>query len=68
MPYKSCPNCNQTSYSASDVGVWYCPYCGNDITFVKGLNFQPERNIKAKEADNLDSTNNIVNCLRILPR
>lgn len=33
MAYKCCGNCNQVSYSAHDRGVWYCPYCGKDLTF-----------------------------------
>ena len=32
MPYsKVCPECEKTSYSASDAGSWICPYCGQDI-------------------------------------
>lgn len=33
MAYKCCSNCNQVSYSAHDRGIWYCPYCGKDLTF-----------------------------------
>jgi len=41
MPYKLCPNCSRASYSASDRGVWNCPYCGKDITFVPSTADQP---------------------------
>ncbi len=40
MPYKLCPNCNQSSYSASDRGIWNCPNCGKDITFVPSTSEQ----------------------------
>ena len=33
MSYKRCESCNQVSYSAHDRGVWYCPYCGKDLTY-----------------------------------
>lgn len=33
LSYKRCENCNQVSYSAHDRGIWYCPYCGKDLTF-----------------------------------
>ncbi len=33
MSYKRCENCNQVSYSAHDRGIWYCPYCGKDLTY-----------------------------------
>ena len=32
MVSKKCPHCDKNSYSASDKGVWICPYCGKDIT------------------------------------
>ncbi|HHT62356.1 MAG TPA: hypothetical protein GXZ75_01460 [Clostridia bacterium] len=43
MPYKLCPKCCQSSYSASDRGVWNCPYCGKDITFVPSTAEQPSK-------------------------
>lgn len=42
MPYKLCPNCNQASYSTNGRGVWECPYCGSDITFVLGTVEHPK--------------------------
>lgn len=38
MPYKVCPLCNQSSYSASERDIWFCPYCGEDMTFCEGFN------------------------------
>lgn len=32
MVSKKCYWCNRSSFSASDKGVWICPYCGEDIT------------------------------------
>jgi len=32
MYNKLCPWCERRSYSATSVGVWNCPYCGEDIT------------------------------------
>ncbi|MEW6572952.1 MAG: hypothetical protein AB1374_04905 [Bacillota bacterium] len=34
MFQKTCPNCNQPSYSASDRRKWLCPHCGTDLTAV----------------------------------
>ncbi|MCR4431876.1 MAG: hypothetical protein NUV45_12780 [Tepidanaerobacteraceae bacterium] len=31
MPYTTCPYCNKRSYSAADLKVWICPYCGRKI-------------------------------------
>ncbi|MFW6242682.1 MAG: hypothetical protein ACOC2W_00825 [bacterium] len=31
MIEKTCPNCNEKSYSSSDVGEWICPNCNIDI-------------------------------------
>lgn len=42
MPYKLCPNCNQSSYSASERGVWNCPHCGQNMTFVASAGEAPE--------------------------
>lgn len=32
MPYKLCPACRQTSYSAAGSNIWLCPCCGRDIS------------------------------------
>ena len=32
MYCKTCPHCNNNSFSATDIGVWICPCCGEDIT------------------------------------
>ncbi len=34
MPYKFCPNCFSSSYSASEHKIWLCPGCGKDISFM----------------------------------
>jgi len=31
VPYTTCPYCNKRSYSAADLKVWICPYCGKTI-------------------------------------
>gem|GEM_PF-6046006 len=31
--YKTCPNCNYTSYVASGGQISACPHCGCDLTF-----------------------------------
>jgi|GEM_PF-1517738 len=31
MPYTTCPYCNKKSYSAADLKVWICPYCGMKV-------------------------------------
>jgi len=31
MPYKTCPDCRQISYSADDMRCWYCPCCGESL-------------------------------------
>ena len=68
MPYKSCPNCNSTSYSASDNGIWYCPYCGSDITFIKGVTFDPDQSFTLKEDRKKKVKDQRYNSLKILPR
>lgn len=35
MKSKTCPDCGKISYSASDYGSWECPYCGEELKFVK---------------------------------
>jgi ribosomal protein L37AE/L43A len=44
MAYKFCSECKQASYSAAHRIIWYCPYCGNELTFSKGYSekFFPE--------------------------
>lgn len=32
MLKKTCPNCGKKSFSATDRGKWYCPYCNEDLT------------------------------------
>ena len=34
MPYKTCPACQQVSYSAAGDNIWICPCCGDDISMV----------------------------------
>jgi len=34
MPFKSCPRCRQSSYSASGTQIWLCPCCGEDLSAV----------------------------------
>ena len=34
MPFKSCPRCRQSSYSASGNQIWICPCCGEDLSIV----------------------------------
>lgn len=46
MPYKACSSCGRSSYSASDRGMWICPYCEKDITFVKSTFSQPNETSK----------------------
>jgi ribosomal protein L37AE/L43A len=51
MPYRACPNCNQSSYISNDRGIWVCPYCGKDITLInKALKTEPskDKNKKSK--------------------
>lgn len=31
LPYTTCPYCNKRSYSAADLKVWICPYCGKQV-------------------------------------
>lgn len=42
MPYKLCPNCNQSSYGVCERSVWNCPHCGKDMTFVASTSRDPE--------------------------
>ncbi|MCL1873132.1 MAG: hypothetical protein FWF85_03335 [Clostridiales bacterium] len=42
MTYKLCPTCNQASYSAYGRSIWFCPYCGCDITFIQGMRSESE--------------------------
>ncbi len=37
MPYKICPSCQQTSYSAAGDNIWICPCCGEDISLISGI-------------------------------
>ena len=37
MPYKICPHCRQTSYSAAAVQIWICPCCGEEISDVGNI-------------------------------
>lgn len=37
MPYKVCPSCQQASYSANISGIWFCPYCGKELTLSKSI-------------------------------
>jgi ribosomal protein L37AE/L43A len=37
MPYKLCQSCQQTSYSACNNRIWFCPYCGTELTLNKSL-------------------------------
>ena len=32
---KICTECKQKSYSASDRGEWYCPYCKENLTDIE---------------------------------
>ncbi|RPF49759.1 hypothetical protein EDD75_0579 [Thermodesulfitimonas autotrophica] len=34
---KKCPHCNQWSYSAADIGDWYCPYCQHNLKDVPAV-------------------------------
>ncbi|WP_334110012.1 hypothetical protein [Thermodesulfitimonas autotrophica] len=34
---KKCPYCNQWSYSAADIGDWYCPYCQHNLKDVPAV-------------------------------
>ncbi|MBT9135574.1 MAG: hypothetical protein DDT34_00633 [Firmicutes bacterium] len=36
MYNKLCPWCDRRSYSATQEGIWNCPYCGEDITSTPG--------------------------------
>ena len=31
MPYKTCPDCRQISYSAESMRFWSCPCCGREL-------------------------------------
>ncbi|KYO69186.1 hypothetical protein [Thermovenabulum gondwanense] len=31
MPYTTCPFCSKVSYSAANLKVWICPYCGKQV-------------------------------------
>jgi ribosomal protein L37AE/L43A len=31
LPYSVCPYCLKRSYSAADLRVWKCPYCGREV-------------------------------------
>ena len=37
MPHKLCQSCRQTSYSAAINGIWFCPYCGTELTLNQAL-------------------------------
>uniref|UniRef100_A0A7C1F3F5 Uncharacterized protein n=1 Tax=Ammonifex degensii TaxID=42838 RepID=A0A7C1F3F5_9THEO len=28
---KKCPRCDQWSFSAADMGDWFCPFCRNNL-------------------------------------
>ena len=36
MPFKICPACGQSSYSACCGQIWICPCCGEDLSAVTG--------------------------------
>jgi len=42
MVYKVCPSCNQVSFSTRERSLWYCPFCGSDITFSTGFSSKSE--------------------------
>ncbi len=44
MPYKICPYCSKSSYSAAAASAvkWLCPYCEEDITHVEGIPSLPK--------------------------
>ncbi|MDD4799271.1 MAG: hypothetical protein PHO24_07090 [Clostridia bacterium] len=39
--YKTCPNCNYTSYVASGGQISACPHCGWDLTFTTASYSRP---------------------------
>jgi len=43
-----CTYCDKTSYSAADSPTvkWICPYCGQDISEIKGQTSPPEKKEK----------------------
>jgi PHP family Zn ribbon phosphoesterase len=45
VPYKICPYCEKTSYSAADAASvkWLCPYCEKDISHVEGVASLPKK-------------------------
>ena len=37
MLKKVCPQCGQASYSASEFGLWLCPYCGANLRYERAV-------------------------------
>ncbi|MDD2568153.1 MAG: hypothetical protein PHQ49_00685 [Clostridia bacterium] len=48
MPYKTCPNCYQSSYSASPRAIWHCPHCGKELSFMPTTD-EPQKYFKQGE-------------------
>ncbi len=34
MGFKTCPSCQNASYSAAEGGLWLCPCCGRDLSLL----------------------------------
>jgi uncharacterized Zn finger protein (UPF0148 family) len=34
MLKKICPSCGKPSYSASEFGLWLCPYCEHNLRYI----------------------------------
>ena len=34
---KNCYTCNRASFSSSEMGNWFCPTCGEDLTVQKAF-------------------------------
>ncbi|HHU29328.1 MAG: hypothetical protein QM368_08425 [Bacillota bacterium] len=51
MPYKICPYCGKTSYSAAESPSieWLCPYCGKDISHAESLTSVPRKEKEDEE-------------------
>jgi|CZCB01.1.fsa_nt_gi endogenous inhibitor of DNA gyrase (YacG/DUF329 family) len=51
MPYKICPYCGKTSYSAAESPSieWLCPYCDKDISHAESLTSVPRKEKEEEE-------------------
>lgn len=58
MMKKTCTQCGKDSYSATDRGSWYCPYCNHDLSKVEAQPVSPRKE-KNKQVKNHHSSGKV---------